>query len=115
MARSRALSGRGARGLAVERGELGQKEGDKMRGGAAPVSPDTRVSVAGEVTDAGVLGRLGARTPNPRPPGARLWSASQGTVGRGQTDQDKAWRKFGFDQIPSGEASGEAIRSKELV
>jgi hypothetical protein len=59
-----ARPGRGARKLAVGRGELGQKKGDKRRSGVAPVSSSTLGVVAGEVSGLGMVGRPGERMTN---------------------------------------------------
>jgi hypothetical protein len=56
----------------------------------APVSPHTRGTVTGEVTDAGVLGRLEARTSNARPLGVRRNAVCQSTVKRGKRNRTKS-------------------------
>jgi hypothetical protein len=73
----------------------------------APVSPRTRGTVAGEVMDAGVLGRLGARTPNPRPPGVRRNDFLQDTIERDRREPDKVSGVLGKAQRCLEDADGE--------
>jgi hypothetical protein len=72
-----------------------------------PGSPRTRGTVSGEVTDAGVLGWLGARTPNPRPPGVRRNDFHQDAVERDRGEPDKVSGVLGKAQQCLEDADGE--------
>jgi hypothetical protein len=83
------LPRRGARCLAVERGEDGQQEMDKKGSGAAPEGSQGLGGVAGERTGQGEVGRLGETRPNARPPGVRCRVGLQSTLEREQLKQNK--------------------------
>jgi hypothetical protein len=93
---------RGARCLAVERGEDGQQEMDKKESGAAPEGSQGLGGVAGERTGQGEVGRLGETRPNGRPPGVRCRVGSQNAVDRGRQVEDKSKRASGFTLLRIG-------------